>query len=176
MPNIDRQFEKNCFYHIYNRGNRKQPVFLDDFDHQYFLRLIIQNSIKFRVELIANCLMRNHYHFLVHQVADHSESISKCIGNSTMSYTHYFNRKYTGCGSLFERPFKSTKVVSDEQLYYLSWYIHKNPSSFADPLQYKWSSLAEYTAGSSSVLKMCYIQRYLNGRPYLSKEVSLLSG
>ena len=44
MKNRDyKQFTKNSFYHIYNRGNAKIDIFLDDNDYRMFISLLKEN-------------------------------------------------------------------------------------------------------------------------------------
>ena len=42
-------------------------------------------------------------------------------------YTGYFNKKYKRVGPLFQDVYKAVMIESDEQLLYLSRYIHRNP-------------------------------------------------
>src|SRR3989344_4039803 len=73
------------YYHIYNRGNAKQNIFLDDSDYKFFLLRLKQNIFpseienkKFRINplppnsfsILAYCLMPNHFHFLIRQNRD----------------------------------------------------------------------------------------------------------
>lgn len=166
MPNIIRQFEKSGFYHIYNRGNHREPVYHEAFDYQYFLSLLADNAAKFDITIVAYCLMRNHYHLLVRQRADNPMSIQKLIGNSVMSYAHYFNKKYNQVGSLFQGRYRSKAVLSDAYLLHLTQYIHLNPSEFADPITYTWSSIQAYLNRRRSIADPAYILSMLGNKPY----------
>src|SRR5207237_1342011 len=42
-------------------------------------------------------------------------------------YTKYFNTKYEKSGHHFQGPYKAVHVSSNDQLLYLSTYIHRNP-------------------------------------------------
>jgi putative transposase len=57
-------------YHIYNRGNNKQLIFFKDENYRYFLRKA-RSSILPLADILAFCLMPNHFHFMV-MVHSHS--------------------------------------------------------------------------------------------------------
>jgi putative transposase len=62
-------------------------------------------------------------------------------------YTHYFNKKYNRKGPLWEGRFRRVLVTSDEQLMYLTRYVHLNPviaGLVNDPGSWEYSSYAEY--------------------------------
>lgn len=101
------------------------------------------------VEIIAYCLMPNHIHLLVKQLVD--GGISKYIHKISTSFTNYFNLKYNRVGSLFQGPFKYKRIETEEQLHYLTKYIHRNPLEIiketGSPFRlsdYPWSSLPAY--------------------------------
>lgn len=140
MPSKRRQFYQFGVYHIYNRGNHRQPIFHSDWDYQYFLKVTTHNAEKFEIKILAYCLMRNHVHFAVQQLGGESDSPSKWIGNSTMSYVHYYNKRYETVGRIFQAPFKARLISNDEDLTNLIEYIHNNPAEFIQPSLYPWSS------------------------------------
>ena len=52
-------------YHVMSRGNRRQPIYLDDVERQDFLKTLAQACRKTGWEVHAYCLMGNHYHLVV---------------------------------------------------------------------------------------------------------------
>lgn len=146
-------FINNNFYHVFNRGVEKRPVFTSkkEYDraislirfYQYvdtpvrysqFLQKSYEEQIsiminfmgkKTMVEINAYSLMPNHFHFLLKQ--NTKGGISRFISLFTNSYTRYFNTKHNRIGPLFQGTFKAVFVEDDEQLLHLSRYIHLNP-------------------------------------------------
>lgn len=158
MPckNTIRNFKPHSYYHIYNRGINKQPVFLDNGDNRIFLslfdRYLNSNTSQVdsqgnryecyapNVELQCYCLMGNHYHLLFH-VGEDADELSNLMKAISTSYTSYANRKYKRVGSLFQCRFKSSEIQSDEHLMDISRYIHLNPRQ---PLNYEFSSIKSF--------------------------------
>lgn len=167
------------YYHVYNRGVALQPTYSTKRDYERFLlclsyyrfnnlpvklsRLLqipkeeresviasLEETNDKTVEIIAFCLMPNHFHILVQQLAE--GGISKFMRQITDSYTRYFNTKFDRVGPLFQGAFKAVHVENDDQLIHLSRYIHLNPLvSYivreVDFLEYPWSSLRNYISG-----------------------------
>lgn len=93
------------------------------------LRQLQLNNFDGRIELLAYILMFNHFHFLIHQT---DERDVKVFMQSLMTrYTMYFNRRYKRVGSLFQGAYKAVLVDSDEQLLYLTRYIHRNSTDYS---------------------------------------------
>ena len=162
------------YYHIYNRGNNKQPIFRDEKDWARLLFLIIyfQSPLIFRnigrqiahfvrhsvfnisdeiveeivknrvVELVNFTLMPNHFHLIVHELKE--RGISQYMQRVLNAYTKYFNTKYKNSGHLFQGPFRIVHIKDDEQLIYLSAYIHRNPREIKEWVNkehtFPWSS------------------------------------
>jgi len=62
MPRQPRiQFE-GAVYHVMARGNRRGPIFVDDEDHEMFLRTLGEACEKAEFQVYAWVLMGNHYH------------------------------------------------------------------------------------------------------------------
>lgn len=97
------------------------------------------------IEVISYCLMPNHFHFLLKQVNENG--ISTFVRRLINSYTRYFNTKNERVGPLFQGPFKTVRVESDEQLLHVTRYIHLNPLVgylVKDLRNFEWSSYLEY--------------------------------
>lgn len=183
-------FANDQFYHVYNRGVERRDVFKDKREYARALetlnyyrfanlpiklsrylvltrqqKLDVMESVSgnILVDIIAFCLMPNHFHFLIKQAKDNG--ISKFLSNFTNSYTKFFNTKNEREGPLFQGIFKAVMVETDEQLIHLSRYIHLNPvSSFlikeGGLENYLWSSYPEYL--NSSETSICNKQEILS--------------
>jgi len=167
MKNRDyKNFAEGQHYHVFNRGNGKQKIFLDDEDYQNFLYLLREslglldsrrapsalrqgryqrkqlpeNSFT----LICYCLMPNHFHLVIRQ--NREIPVSKLILKICTSYSKRFNKKYDRVGHLFGVQFKAVTVNSDSQLLWLSAYIHQNPkvANISSLNDYQWSSYPDY--------------------------------
>lgn len=142
------KFVSGEYYHIYNRGNSKQKLFLDKEDYTRFISLLYacnqKSTLKVnnlskdktlydidRDELLvfigAYCLMPNHFHLVVTQSDNADTGISTFLQKVSTAYSMYFNKKYKRVGSLFEGKFRSQYADSDVYLKYLFSYIHLNP-------------------------------------------------
>jgi len=155
-------------YHIFNRGVEKRIIFEDAREYNHFLEVIqfYQRNHRFRfsrlrrkerqkvianktgellIEILCYCLMPNHFHFLIKQVAE--KGIETFLQRITNSYSHYFNIKHDRVGPLFQGKFRSIRIENTAQLIHVSRYIHINPVTayiVKKPEDYRWSSYQEY--------------------------------
>jgi REP element-mobilizing transposase RayT len=157
MPSRNIAFRNDiddAYYHVYGRGNARMPIFLDDEDHVVFLSFLkrylgkdihrdnlgrLTPNYRDSLELLAFCLMKNHFHLLIHQIQQ--GNLSKFMQGLIGSYGRYFNRKYKRTGSLLESRYKASIILDDEYLLHASRYIHLNPDDYEN---YSWSSLRYY--------------------------------
>lgn len=177
MPGRDIPLVTNEIYHVFNRGVASLPTFQNKRDYSRAIETMFyyQNRIppvkyskfltlstdkrrqilndlakqkQFFIEIIAYCLIPNHFHLIIKQVVENG--ISKFTGNFTNSYTRYFNTKNERAGPLFQGKFKAKRIETEEQLFHLSRYVHLNPYSsyvvktLKDLENYPFSSLPEY--------------------------------
>lgn len=126
MPRRKRNYKLNTYYHLYNRGNRKQTVFYDDYDYQMFLNCIWEYAKKYDVELRAYCLMPNHFHLAVKSFMI-PNNISKVMQFSMTKFCVYINRKYNVVGSTFQGTYKHTVIDNVYSFNRLMQYFRKNP-------------------------------------------------
>lgn len=172
MPsrNVIRADVGDSYYHVYARGASKQSVFLESADYSYFLHLIerylsteqaisksgvVYPNFRQGLELLAFCLMSNHFHLLIYQ--REQGSLARFMKSLMTSYSRYFNLKYKRTGSLFESRYKASLISSDEYLLHVSRYIHLNPRSWR---LYPYSSLIFYRRGNEP--EWLQTQRVLN--------------
>ena len=113
------------YYHVYNRGVNRQPIFTSEENYHFLLRRIKQFLPLYEISLIAYSLMPNHYHFLIG--VDREGYLSPFIQRLFNSYSQAFNRQQNRTGTLFEGRAKSIHVDRSEYVYALVRYIHLNP-------------------------------------------------
>lgn len=152
--NVLRVDIADSFYHVYDRGASKSKIFLEDEDYTVFLNLLkrylspdevhdssgrVYANFYDSVELLAFCLMPNHFHLMVYQVDE--GALSNLMHSVMASYSRYFNNKYDRSGPLFESRYKASRVSGDSYLFHISRYIHLNPKDWR---HWPWSSLPYY--------------------------------
>ncbi len=129
-----------------NRGSRHQDTFIDDTDRRSFLQLLGHSSTQQGLEILAYCLMSNHFHLVTHGT---NHALSAAMRHLSSVYTRRFNERHGFDGSLFRGRFCSVDITTDEQLLATVDYVHKNPAEIGeDPRTYAWSSLAAYEGNS----------------------------
>lgn len=125
-------FQPGSIYHVYNQGNNKEPLFFNRENYLYFLKKM-RSSLIPHSDLLAYCLMPNHFHWLIKVKDDlvddknlHHPLVRK-IANLLSSYTQAVNKQQNRSGSLFRSKTKSKKI--DDLYYALTCflYIHQNP-------------------------------------------------
>ena len=129
-------------YHVINRGVEKRLIFLDDPDRLRFQNLVNSQKKAFDFDVIAYCLMPNHYHLLIEM---RFENLSSAIKGLNQYYAQYFNKKYDRVGALWQGRFKSWFVHSEKYLGVLIKYIERNPikAGMATRIgEYPWASSA----------------------------------
>jgi putative transposase len=100
MPQPRPAYLPGQFYHFYNRGCRRLPIFREAENYLFVLRKIKKYTQEFDLKLIAYCLMPNHYHFLVQQAGKSAAGLlPQRVFNS---YSKAFNKRYQHSGTLFE--------------------------------------------------------------------------
>lgn len=148
MParNRIKTYVEGGFYHVYNRGVNRMEIFKDERDEGVFLsylktylldkdkeelrknklmKELALNNFFSRIDLVAYCLMTNHYHFLIRQ--EGVEDLTSFMKSLMTRYSQYFNKRYRRVGPIFQGRYKAVLVESEEQLNHLSRYIHLNP-------------------------------------------------
>jgi putative transposase len=138
-------------YHVYNRGTEKRKIFMDKNDYSrllFIMELFNKPDHGFNVtrnlslgysnkkgnqklvNIEAFCLMPNHYHLLLEEVAE--GGISKFLQKVMTGYAMYFNKKYNRTGSLFQGKAKSKHIDRDSYYMQVKAYIDLNPVELFD--------------------------------------------
>jgi len=194
-------------YHVYNRGVEKRNIFKEKVDYFRFVHDLFEfNDIapagkwsskqsevgapkveprKLLVEILAFCLMPNHFHLMLRQKEE--AGIPEFMRKLGAGYTYFFNNKYERSGCLFQGKYKLVHIIDDNHLQHLPHYIHLNPLDIIMPewregsLQneekafqflesYRWSSLLDYMGKKNfpSVTQREYLREMI-GNPHEQK-------
>lgn len=172
-------FEVEKIYHVYNRGNNKQRIFFNEENYLFFLRKI-RKIILPNCELLAYCLMPNHFHLLIYateKTVEYNQRnmnvFSEAIRQLLSQYTKAINKEQNRTSSLFQQNTKAKEVQatsschdyrgtmmspysttqSDSRLNCFI-YIHKNPFELTNGklIKWKYSSYLDYAGMRNGTL------------------------
>ena len=149
MPRQIRIEYPGAIYHVLNRGDRREPIFHDDFDRKRFVATLSEVCTKTDWQAHAYCLMLNHFHLVVETPA---ANLVAGMSWFMSTYTARFNRRHKQFGHLFSGRYKSLIVDGGGNGYLRTVcdYVHLNPvrAKLLCPEQklrnYAWSSWPEY--------------------------------
>lgn len=207
----------NEIYHLYNRGVEKRTVFIEDADYVRFIHDLFEfndtapapnlsyhlgtgqskevglpnikrGARKLLVELMAFCLMPNHFHLMVRQLVE--GGVTLLMRKLGSGYTNYFNEKYERVGPLFQGKYKAVHLDQEAHLLHLPYYIHFNPLDLVTPEwrekkmensatairfleNYRWSSYLDYIGQKNfpSVTQREFLLEALGGSAHYKKEM-----
>lgn len=127
-------------YHVTSRGDRREPIYRDDEDRETHLAIIAQAMGRFDAQVLAYCLMGNHYHLVLQT---RQANLSRLMRHVNGVYTQAFNRRHAQGGHLFQGRFKAILVDRDAYLVALCRYVERNPVAAglaAEVREWPWSS------------------------------------
>jgi len=157
--------EDGYFYHIYNRGNNRELIFIEPTNYGYFLRLI-KKYITPVADIYAYCLLGNHFHLLI-KGKRNAISIEQHFSNLFNAYAKAFNKMYNRSGKLFSERFKKKKIIDEQYLTAIIYYIHSNPQKhelIADFRKYKYSSYKAMLSTAETGLQRAEVLEWFGGR------------
>ena len=155
------QFEKDHVYHIYNMGNNSTKIFFNEENYIFFLRKI-RTEIKPISEILAYCLMPNHFHLMIQATEKSCETnrqviqiLSRKIGTLLSSYSQAINKQEKTTGSLFRQKTKAKDLrqyitdpkIKNDYAKTCFFYLHNNPveANLVDEAQdWEYSSFSDY--------------------------------
>lgn len=146
MPRIARLVVPEYPHHITQRGNYRQDIFKDDADRRQYIFFIADYSRKYRLDILAYCLMNNHIHFIV--MPKDEKSLGDTFRIVHTRYAQYFNKKMRSTGHLWHGRYYSC-VLDGRHLLAAARYVERNPvrvKAVNKPTDYVWSSAKSHSA------------------------------
>jgi REP element-mobilizing transposase RayT len=146
-----------AFYHVMARGNRREHIFRDDVDRDFFCQSLGEACERTGWRVHAWVLMSNHYHLMLETPEGNLVAGMKWLQNT---YTRRINARHRLWGRLFGDRYKSVLCEGNSDYYYCSLldYIHLNPvrvglvrvAKGESVRDYPWSSVAKGYAVAES--------------------------
>jgi len=174
MPRIARVVAVDYPHHITQRGNYRQRVFAKDSDYKFYLERLNEYHSKYKLSILAYCLMPNHVHFVA--IPKNEDSLAKTFNASHMRYAHYFNKKSCLTGHLWQGRFYSC-VLDDNHLYATVQYVENNPvraKLVKTAWNWNWSSAKEHALKEErGILSLTDVNKFMeidNWKSYLSQK------
>ena len=166
MPRKLRVEYPGAIYHVMNRGDRREDIFRDDADRTRFLETLGQSCGKTGWQVLAYCLMPNHFHLVVETPQANLVSGMKWLLGV---YTKRFNIRHKWCGHLFAGRYKALVVEGsgDGYLATVCDYVHLNPARAGllgpeEPLaKFAWSSCGQYAKPAGQRWPWLRVERLL---------------
>ena len=124
MPRPPRILIEGGLYHVYNRFARGEDVFSNSDEAIVFLDLLRKLKQRDELQVLAWCLLSNHFHLAVRTSA---VPLSRTMHTLQGSYARKFNRRWTRSGPLWQSRYQTRLVDSQRYLEQLIFYIHLNP-------------------------------------------------
>jgi len=144
MPKRSLSLSVDDYYHVYNRAVANNQLFKEERNYWFFISKIKFYLLK-TAEVLAYCLMPNHYHLVIKlKTLDLPTSMQRIA----MSYTAAFNKVYQRSGHLFQGRYQLRFIADQKYLEQSVRYIHLNPCRAGlvnKPGEWEMSSYLEYT-------------------------------
>ncbi|ABM58140.1 protein of unknown function DUF1568 [Verminephrobacter eiseniae EF01-2] len=145
MARLPRLTLPGYLHHVMQRGNNRQPLFVDGEDFRALLALLADNAPRCGVAVHAYVLMANHFHLLLTPgTQDGLPQLMQALGRR---YVQYFNRRHARTGTLWEGRYRSTLLQAERYLLPCMVYMDLNPvraALVAQAADYPWSSHAHW--------------------------------
>ncbi len=164
-------FEIGQYYHIYNRGNNKENIFIEVRNYTYFLKKMKEYLVPI-ADVYAYCLLKNHFHIVLkikdveHIPEKYLEKIHLPFSNFFNSYSKSINKTYNRTGSLFQEHLQRNRILDENYLKQLIVYVHLNPikHKFTKTFEnYLHSSYKSYLSNKETSLERDFILQLFGG-------------
>lgn len=160
-------------HHLIQRGNNRQPIFINPQDFERMLALLAEQARQWGVALHAYVLMDNHFHLLAMPTT--AEALPKMMQAVGRSYVRYFNQRHNRTGTLWEGRYRSTLIESERYLLACMAYIDLNPvraGRVAQVSDWPWSSHNHYTGLRQDKLVTAHALYWLLGNTPFAREAA----
>src|SRR5262249_26888078 len=143
MPRTARASAAAVWYHVLNRGNRREPVFHKPADYDAFVNTMVDARARLPVDILGFCLMPNHFHLVMRTHAD--GDLGRFMQWVLTSHARRYHTHYKTTGHVWQGRFKAFQIQADDHLVSVLRYVERNAlraELVAKAEDWKWSSLS----------------------------------
>lgn len=140
-----------AIYHVYQRGNNREPIFEQEHFRQYFFQLLASSRQELQLQLFAYVIMSNHFHLLL-RIGE--VPLQRIMHNINTRFSMHYNYCQERTGHVFEGRYGAELVTDDRYLLTVLRYIHLNPvraGLVTDGRCYPWSSYQAYLGDGDGI-------------------------
>ena len=154
MARADRRLAAGAIHHVHNRGALRRALFAAEADWRLFLATLHDARDRHEVELLAWCLMPNHWHLLLRPATD--AALPAFMRWLTLAHSRrQALHGQAGIGTLYQGRYRSHPVDSDAHLLTVVRYLERNPvraGLVERAADWPWSSVRERLGGCGGLL------------------------
>jgi len=144
MPRLARTVFADIPHHITQRGNRRGDVFFDDEDRKNYLKWLGEYCKKWKVDILAYCLMTNHIHLILRPTT--KDGLHRVLKPLHMRYAQRINKSKGWKGHLWQGRFFSSPL-DNAYTWAALRYVERNPvraKMVKKAEEYAWSSASAH--------------------------------
>lgn len=134
-------------HHVMSRGYERRRILEDPADKDYLVHLLRIHAKRTGMEIIAWCILDNHYHLIIRNRGDRLTDFMRSVNGA---FGRHYRRRYGGAGYVFEGRYRSSVIEDDAYLLMAVGYLLLNPlrAGLVDhPCSYPYCSAPEFFSG-----------------------------
>ena len=173
MKNVP--FEAGAYYHVFNRGNNKENIFIEERNYYFFLRKLSLYLLPV-LNVLSYCLLPNHFHLVIQfkekrvlseKYRTGKRKLHQPFSNFFNSYAKAFNKANQRTGSLFQEHLPRIQIKDEDYLRDVILYTHLNPENHGiipDFQSYPYSSFSRILTGRSRIINCSEVLDWFGGK------------
>ena len=161
MPNASRYLESGYTYHLTHRCHDRRFLLKFARDRNDYRKWLREGARRYGVAVYNYCITSNHVHVIVH--VDDAASVASMMQLASATVARHWNRRKDHEGSVWEHPYKCTKIQDGTHLLRCLRYVSLNmvrAGAVSHPDEWRWCGHDELM-GSRSRYTILSIERLL---------------
>lgn len=155
MARRPRRLLAGGIQHVINRGALRAPLFADEVGCRLLLRALHDALIRHPIELLAWCVMPNHWHLLLRPGT--AEALPRFVRWLTLARSRRWQALHArpGQGTLYQGRYRSAPIEADDHLLTVVRYIERKPlraGLVESAAAWPWSGVRKRLGGRGSLL------------------------